>query len=623
MNLRGINKNSIPIMLYTTKVITILFMAIMAYENLPNYGIFTRININNSFNIYSSIFFACISGLILLNCILVGNIGNLSIVKLKVLQLGETVFFMFVTFLFMYLDTSDASEFKCIFLILIVTSIIQFGIRRGLAITLLCNFMILGSDLIKFSAVNGINNRFNQDLIVAGVFIFVAWVLGYYVDIVNQNNKRNNERLYLLNTELIEQDKERYRIEEMLIKNEMCYDMLFENSQSAVIVHNDGKIIYANESAAKLLGYGSPDELNEKLLYYYYRHYKKNNLENKYLNIVNNKISKFIEDETIINNTGNLISVRNTSSYFAYEGESTVLTLLLDITSEKQIETLKKDVQDNEKLLNETREYNTLITDFLINISHELKTPINVIYVAIQTMSMYLENRNSNNELKYKSYLKMMKQNCHRLIRLVNNLLDVTKIDSGFIKFIPHNGDIVNTVENIVLSVALYTKSKDINIIFDTDVEEKVMAFDHDKIERVILNLISNAFKYTSDGGEINVELQDMGERVKIVVEDNGEGIPKDKVNSIFERFAQVNRSISRENEGSGIGLYLAKSFVEIHGGKIGVESIEGKGSKFIIELPAKIIEEEEYQPKNLYENNVDKISIEFSDIYTMNNEGS
>ena len=297
-----------------------------------------------------------------------------------------------------------------------------------------------------------------------------------------------------------------------------------------------------------------------------------------------------------------------------------MLTFLLDISSEKQIQNLMKDIETSEKLLTETREYNALITEFLTNISHELKTPINVIYVALQTMNIYFDDYSEKNINKCKSYVKTMKQNCFRLMRLVNNLLDVTKLDSGFLTLNRVNDNIVRVVEDITLSVAAYIESKDIELIFDTDVEEKLMAFDHDKIERIILNLLSNAFKYSPSGGKILVRFEDKGSTIAISVKDEGDGVPEDKLDFIFERFGQVNRSLSRPNEGTGIGLYIVKSFVEMHGGKINVTSKEGVGSEFTIQLPVELIQMEDHMKNTLFETNVERINIEFSDIYEISN---
>ena len=417
-----------------------------------------------------------------------------------------------------------------------------------------------------------------------------------------------------------EQNIKRKNIEFSLFKNEMCFHMLFEDSVNSIIVHDKGKIIYANQSASKLLGYEDPLKLNDRSIYDHYRVEDISSMKKKYTDIINEKLSKVMGEENILNRRGKIISVRNISSFFIYDNKAVILTFLLDLTSQKQMETLKNTAEENLKLLNETKEFNTLIMDFFINMSHEFKTPINVIFTAIQTMDIYLKKYEGSDMEKCKNYLKTMKQNCLRLTRLINNITDITRVDSGFITLNKENMDIVSVVEDITQSVASHINSQNIELIFDTNTEEKIMAFDPDKMERIMLNLLSNAFKYTNSQGTIYVNVEDKEERVLITVEDDGDGIPEDKLHVIFERFGQANRSLSREHEGSGVGLYLVKSFVTMHKGKIEDTSKPGKGSKFSIELPVEIINEDESKNNILFRTDVEKIDIEFSDIYSLTN---
>ena len=268
--------------------------------------------------------------------------------------------------------------------------------------------------------------------------------------------------------------------------------------------------------------------------------------------------------------------------------------------------------------LEEADSANNIKSQFLANVSHELKTPINVIVSALQMtniISSDIESSDIKNNLD--KYNGMMKQNSYRLIRLINNLIDITKIDSGFINMTKHNIDIVKTVEDITLSVASFVESKQIELIFDTDVEEKVTACDPNKIETIMFNLLSNAIKFTDVGGKITVNMFDRKEYIIISVKDTGIGISDEDKDKIFGRFLQVDDTSYRNSEGSGIGLSLVKSFIEMHGGKITVESTYGKGSNFIIKLPIITIDEtKENKEYSISPNYVDKMNIEFSDIY-------
>lgn len=302
------------------------------------------------------------------------------------------------------------------------------------------------------------------------------------------------------------------------------------------------------------------------------------------------------------------------------DGRKMLMRVAIDITERKQIEELQKAVEEERRRLDELKEYDKIKTEFFANISHELRTPINVIFSALQMHELKLKDcpyQNSATDC-YK-YTKIMKQNCYRLLRLVNNLIDITKIDSGYFEIKKTNHDIIGLIENITLSVADYIKSKGLSLIIDTDVEEKTIACDPEKIERIILNVLSNAVKFTPYGGKIMITLEDGIENICIRIKDTGRGIPADKLNSIFERFVQVDRSLARDNEGSGIGLSLVKALVELHGGTISVKSKEDEGTEIIIHIPCKLVDEahDEIACCNaIGESFIEKINIEFSDIY-------
>ncbi len=278
-------------------------------------------------------------------------------------------------------------------------------------------------------------------------------------------------------------------------------------------------------------------------------------------------------------------------------------------------------VKENRKLLQETRDYNMLKVEFFSNISHELKTPLNIIFTTIQLINYKFNNDEELDHNKINSYHDTIKQNCYRLLKLVNNLIDITKIDSGYFELNPVNVNIVEIIEDITLSTVNYVKSKSRNIIFDTNTEEKFMAVDPEMMERIMLNLISNAIKFTNHDDTITVTVTDLGHVVKISIKDTGIGIAPEKQSVIFKRFRQVDRLLNRNHEGSGIGLSLVKSLVDMHEGYIIVNSELGKGSEFIITLPALLTP----QPRDnsiiddstSHEAKVEKIHIEFSDIYS------
>ena len=283
----------------------------------------------------------------------------------------------------------------------------------------------------------------------------------------------------------------------------------------------------------------------------------------------------------------------------------------IDVTS-------RKEVEEEKKKLEETIQLESIRNEFFGNISHEFKTPLNIILGIVQLIDKNIELDNITKENLIR-HVDIMKQNSYRLLRLVNNLIDISRIDIGYYNLQPSNYNIVKVIEDITLSIAEYVKHKKINLIFNTDVEEITLACDPDKIERVMLNLLSNAIKYTDDNGDIYVSLNKVNEDVVVSVKDSGVGIPNDKLELIFDRFGQANDILSRRCEGSGIGLSIVKSIVEMHGGKIEVFSEIGKGSEFVFNIPIKILEEENViltcDNKDYH---VEKCNIEFSDIYSI-----
>lgn len=278
------------------------------------------------------------------------------------------------------------------------------------------------------------------------------------------------------------------------------------------------------------------------------------------------------------------------------------------------------DISSEVKSRNKMKEALKMQEEIFANISHELKTPLNVIFSTIQLMELYLKsNVIETNKTKFCKNIDIIKQNCYRFTKLINNIVDLSKIEAGFFKLNLSNENIVQVTEDIVQSISEYIKIKGLNIIFDTNTEEKIIACDPEKIERIILNLISNAIKFSNVGNEIFVNVVDKTDSVEIEVKDMGIGIEKKYLSNIFERFEQVDKSLSRNSEGSGIGLSLVKSIVEMHGGKIGVDSKVGEGSVFRIELPARIVEDDKIIHQNDFiDNKIENIHIEFSDIYSM-----
>ena len=258
-------------------------------------------------------------------------------------------------------------------------------------------------------------------------------------------------------------------------------------------------------------------------------------------------------------------------------------------------------------------------SNFLTTIAHEIRTPLNIILGVIQLLSYKEVDEDKEYYKLSKESFKALEKNTFRLIKLADNLMDITKIDSGYMHLNLGNHDIISIIRNTTYSVAEYIKNTNISITFKTDMEERIMACDEKKIERVLLNLLSNAVKFTKPDGHILVSVKNKEESIIIKVKDNGIGIPNHMLDKVFERLKQVDTSLRRMNEGTGIGLSIVKSIVEMHGGSISVKSQVNKGSEFIIELPVYIEKEDNKQVYVDTYMGIDRVNIEFSDIYGIN----
>ncbi|MCT8975659.1 ATP-binding protein [Clostridium sp. CX1] len=429
-------------------------------------------------------------------------------------------------------------------------------------------------------------------------------LLFYQLSETNQALKLKAEELEKSNEKLkIEIRKHRITENELII-SEKRYKTLVDNLPDAIFVHVDGEIQLVNDEAKKLLGASDSSEIQGKMLSSFIHKDYHSLLYKRLDNLKEESSIVPIVEEKFIKLNGQIVDVDITSTCSVKEGKNVVISVVRDITERK--------------LLNEVIEYDNLKREFFANISHEFRTPLNIIHATVQFIEKYIiDDSSDNTREKLERNIKSVKHNCYRLLRLVNNLIDSTKIDSGFLKLSLTNCNIVNVIEEITLSVAQYVETKKVRLVFDTDVEEKIMACDIEKMERIMLNLLSNAVKFTNPGDDIFVLIEDRGESIIISVRDTGIGIPKQKLEVIFDKFRQVDKSLTRNHEGSGMGLSIVKALVDMQGGKITVNSKYGEGSEFKMQFPTKVLDFNEADLEIAADSDrIDPVHIEFSDIY-------
>ena len=225
---------------------------------------------------------------------------------------------------------------------------------------------------------------------------------------------------------------------------------------------------------------------------------------------------------------------------------------------------------------------------FFTNVSHEFRTPLSLILAPVEKLI-----RSAADPLQKQQY-QLINRNARRLLNLVNQLLDFRKMEVQELKLHATEGDIAKFIKNISYSFTDIAEKKNIRFSYESEVESLQTKFDHDKIERILFNLLSNAFKFTPENGSVAVELNavqtDAETLLEIKIKDTGIGIPEDKLQKIFERFFQNEVPGSMVNQGSGIGLAITKEFVKLHNGSITVESEEDNGACFTVTIPVRPI---------------------------------
>lgn len=246
--------------------------------------------------------------------------------------------------------------------------------------------------------------------------------------------------------------------------------------------------------------------------------------------------------------------------------------------AEIRMERMEKDKQE---------EINQMKMRFFINISHELRTPLTLILAPLQELMYRVNDRWTRNQLQH------IQRNANRLLHLVNQLMDYRRAELGVFELKANKGNIHKLIEDNFLFYDKLAKRKNIDYTFHSEIGEKEYLYDTNYLELIINNLLSNAFKFTDEGGSIAVSLKEENNNLVIIVSDTGVGIPKDKQSKIFERFYQVKN----DHGGSGIGLSLILRLVELHHGKIELNSEENKGSTFSVYIPQ---DESLYQPNEI-----------------------
>lgn len=401
-------------------------------------------------------------------------------------------------------------------------------------------------------------------------------------------------------------------IDIFLYGEDRTFNFYVSADDSICIFNNNSKIILNDDFKKKIL--------NEKKYFHTSKYKEFIELNNNYKDGL---ISKIYAIE-VADNIYTLINIQyKNEESIKYKDDVSITEILKKIS----ILILQLENENNAYAsdigIEEAIKFENIKSSFIANISHEFKTPINII-VSVVRLFIAIDKGEfkSISKEKYIDYLNMLKQNSYRLLRLVNNIVDTSKIENNFYKLRLGNYNIIKLVEDITMSISNYFSENNRKIIFDTDEEEVILACDPDKIEKVILNLLSNALKFSEPGSDINIDISTNFEenKVYISVKNKGDLISEEYANKIFGQFIQGENILSRRAEGSGIGLYLAKHFMQMHKGDIWINLENKECTEFVLSIPIDVIYKEEPLHEEVYNINenkiIEKCNIEFSDIY-------
>lgn len=327
-------------------------------------------------------------------------------------------------------------------------------------------------------------------------------------------------------------------------------------ADGVIAVNKNGRFIHVNPKAMKMLGFSKEEVLEKK----YDELFK--DLNNKLTLEYVVKYNDTLIGSDSINDGEHIYKV----DYAPFRDENNeiggIVLVIKDITKQQKLENMRRE--------------------FVANVSHELKTPLTSIKSYAETL---LDGMLDDREIS-ESFLGVINSEADRMTRLVRDLLQLSNFDNKRAKWNKDNNDLVKLVNQIIIKLHITAINKNQRLELVTDCDKLMSNFDYDRIEQVLLNIVSNAIKYTENDGEVMVYLEEKDDKAFIKVKDTGIGIPQEDLPRIFERFYRVDKARAREFGGTGLGLAIAKEIIEAHNGEIEIHSELGKGTEVVVIIP-------------------------------------
>jgi PAS domain S-box-containing protein len=360
------------------------------------------------------------------------------------------------------------------------------------------------------------------------------------------------------------------------------YRTLQRNASDIIMLidRNSGRLVEVNRQCCEVLG-AKEEEFLRKSYFDLFHTEDQFQARRDFVNIMSGKSRSFV-DRRLVGRDGSVIFVDISASLIELKNDTFIQVLVHDISQRKMLEQQiilqNKNLQDANQRL---REVDEMKTEFLANISHELRTPLSVIIAYTEALRDGLVN-----EQDRAHFLEVIAENGQGLLRLINDLLDLSKLEvsGAMLSFtLSHIHDVIRVLWPKVTAAA---ESKGIEVTFKPGYEIPVVYIDNKRISQVVMSLATNAVKFTERGGKIDLSTRRSPEGVVVQLTDTGAGISDEQIANIFDTFRQIDGSSTRRAGGLGIGLAIAKHIIELHGGKIWVESKAGVGSTFCFMVP-------------------------------------
>jgi len=400
------------------------------------------------------------------------------------------------------------------------------------------------------------------------MILFVVGLTTTHIDSVNREYKK----------ELVKREK----AEQALMESEDKFAKISTSAQDAIImIDNKGMITFWNLAAEKMFDYTKEEvmgkDLHELIAPAEYRNSCKEGLAGFMTKGRGSAIGPIISLKAR-KKTGDEFPVElSLSSFVLRDGTWNAAGIIRDITYRKKAEEALIDARITAEAANRTK------SEFLANMSHELRTPLNSI---IGFSDMMLEGATGKLNEKQLKYIKNVSASGHHLLTLINDILDLSKVDSGKMQMVYEQFPIIEVFNDVRNTLSNFAMSKSISLDFTIDPDLNKIYADKLKLKQILYNLVSNAIKFTPEKGSVHISASARSNILHVEVRDTGIGINAEDQKKLFSAFTQLDSTYSRKYQGTGLGLVLVKKFVEMHGGRVWLESEIGKGSNFIFEIP-------------------------------------